>query len=686
MTASPSPARPRRRWRRLLLLLFVVLAVAVLLLPYALALPFVRGVAADRLSAQLGVPCRIEALSWSWSQGVVFAGLEIDNPPGFTTERPCLRVRSLTADPLRGLSLRPDVHVAGFELFVEQRADGRTNVQAIGRGTEAGDAPEAPEPSPAPEPAPAPPPDRDPMSSLPAFDLAVQEGRIEIRRDGRLLETATAVTCRVGRAPGADRTEITAAADLTAGRTSLALTHGDDGNTHAELQTDGLDLAQWAPLVAALAPDRVTTLAGKAVGALTADVRDGAIVLGGDLTVQAPRLGGPALRGMTLGGERWTLRPNVTLGRGADTVDASALAIDLGWFTLRGAPPPADAPHTFAARCTLDVAALAAFGGPMPTWLEGTGASLDGELRVPTRDLPTDAEGWTQAIAATLRLSVPRLDVAGFAFTDLVANGTLRDGAFALATADGARLDGGALVLSTEVDLRTLATLPLSAQLAWRGGRLHGGTTQVLRYAVPLLAGVPATGAALTGLCDVELQLTGPALRQGEQGWIAWLDAWRGSGSVGLREAAVQPTAALQPLLQPLGALTPGTSLGDGGRLAIDSFTAPFSFAEGAVRTTASEWLAKGKRLGLSGSVGFDGALAYDIDLSALLQGHRDGERALQALDGRLPPARIAGTLDAPKLALPDLTDVLRRVLEGAAEQRGKDVLQRALDELLKKR
>lgn len=683
MTATPTtPARPRRRWRRRLLLLLVALVVLVLLLPYALALPFVRSAASDRLSAQLGAPCRIDTLSWSWSDGVVLTGLQIDNPPGFASERPCLRVRSLTADPLRGLSLRPDVHVTGFELFVEQRADGRTNVQALGRGTAAADAPEPT--SPAPEPAPA--PDREPTASLPAFDLAVQDGRIEIRRDGQLLETATAVTCRVGRAPGADRTEIAATADLTAGRTSLALTHGDGGATHAELQTDGLDLAQWAPLVQALVPDRVTTLAGNAAGALTADVRDGAIALGGDLTVEAPQLGGPALRGMTLGGERWTLRPNVTFGRGASEVDASALAIDLGWFTLRGAPPPADAPRTFVAQCTLDLAALAAFGGPMPKWLEDSGAVLDGELRVPTAELPSDGAGWAQAIAATLRLSVPRLDVAGFAFTDLVANGALRDGAFTLSTADGARLDGGALALSADVDVRTLATLPLSAKLTWRGGRLHGGTTQVLRYAVPLLAGVPSTGAALTGLCDLELQLTGPALRADEQGWIAWLDAWRGSGSVSLRDAGLQPSAALQPLLAPLGALTPGTPLGDGGRLAIDSFTAPFSFAEGAVRTTASEWLAKGKRLGLSGSVGFDGALAYDLDLTALLQGHRDGERVLQALDGGLPPARLAGTLDAPKLALPDLTTVLRRVLEGTAEQRGKDLLQRALDELRKRR
>ncbi len=237
-------------------------------------------------------------------------------------------------------------------------------------------------------------------------------------------------------------------------------------------------------------------------------------------------------------------------------------------------------------------------------------------------------------------------------------------------------------MLFRSIDLTDLARLPTTASVGWRGGRLTGGATAGLRYVVPLFAGLDPDTAGLTGICDVRLALTGPAMPQDGEGWIAWFDRWRGDGEVGLRDAGFAPAKQLQGLLAPLGPLSQGAApIGKDGRLAIDAFSAPFTFAEGFVRTTAGEWLAAGRKIGLSGSVALDGSLDYGLDLTALLQGRKDGDRVLQALGGKLPPARLKGTLDAPALALPELGNVAQKLLE----QQGKDLLKKGLEDLIKK-
>jgi hypothetical protein len=206
----------------------------------------------------------------------------------------------------------------------------------------------------------------------------------------------------------------------------------------------------------------------------------------------------------------------------------------------------------------------------------------------------------------------------------------------------------------------------------------------VLRYALPLLAGVGADDG-VQGKASLTTSLRGPGRKAPQQTWLQWLDTWSGTGDLGLRDAAFTPAPALGELLAPLGALAGGTSLGDGTQLRLDSVTVPFRFARGAVRATATEWLVRGKRLGLSGEVRLDGALDYGLDLTDLLRGHRDGERVLQALGGTLPAARLRGTVAAPSLALPDLTSTLRRIAEQQLQQRGSDLLQQGLDELLRR-
>jgi hypothetical protein len=178
--------------------------------------------------------------------------------------------------------------------------------------------------------------------------------------------------------------------------------------------------------------------------------------------------------------------------------------------------------------------------------------------------------------------------------------------------------------------------------------------------------------------------LQGPARAVPGQNWLQLLDEWAGSGTLGLRNATVTPAPGLAGLLAPLGELVADGEHGTAGSLAIDSFEAPFRFERGAITMRAAKWLRKGKPIGVSGTTHLDGKLDLGFDLSALLRGHRDGERVLQAAGGTLPAARLTGTVASPALALPSIGDLLQKVLQRDLEEQASDGLRRLLDNLRK--
>lgn len=695
------PPKPRRRrWWRWLVLAVVLLGVSIAVLPYGVAIAPVRSFVARRIGEQLRGPCAIERLSWSWSTGLHVEGLEIGNPPGFPTERPALRVRRMTADVALGslASKQPRLtaSVDGLEVFVEQRADGTTNLQELGPRGASPPAPEPPPPAPPPTPNPPKRPPADRPQDGVRFDLTLRGGLVEIRREGALLETLRDLTVDVhGVAP--DDVSATAKAALTAGdvqfHASGAPTTGD---ANFGLECRGLDLARLEPLVATFAPGQVTALAGKAEGQLTGAARGGERVeLAGSLRVTDCRLAGPIVRDMDLRSAALDIGPQLVIDLGeTPSIDAEHTLVRTDWMQLSGVK--AEKPGTLRFDYMVDLQALAAFGGPMPAMLRDGAAVVTGTLDLPARDLPRDAAGWTKAIALSGKLTATGHELAGFSLDSLTVDAALRDGICKLTAAPPSQLDGGPVRADVQIDLTDFARMPMTATLGWQGGKLTGGAAQALRYAVPLFAGLDAAAAGVSGDCDLQMTLNGPALKADGQSWLAWLDQWSGNGSLGLRNAAFAPAQQLQGLLAPLGQLSRAVAplgllseglapLGDQGKLAIDSFTAPFAFAQGVVRTTAGEWLAKGQRIGLSGAVGFDGALDYALDLTALLKGHKDGERVLQALSGALPPAKLVGTLDAPRLGLPELGDVAKKLLEGELKQKAEDLLKKQAEDLLKK-
>ena len=60
------------------------------------------------------------------------------------------------------------------------------------------------------------------------------------------------------------------------------------------------------------------------------------------------------------------------------------------------------------------------------------------------------------------------------------------------------------------------------------------------------------------------------------------------------------------------------------------------------------------------------------MDFASLLKGHKDGEKVLAALGGKLPGAKLGGTVDAPQLGLPEVGDLATKLLE----QQGKHLLE----------
>lgn len=698
---APVPPRRRRRlFRRLIWWLGVPVAL-VLLAPHVVAFDFVREKIERELSAQLGARCHIGRLGFSWFSGAAVRDLRIDNPEGFPSERPALQLRRAAGDvglwSLCGGDFVLTGELDGCEAFVEQRADGKTNFEAIGAAHEVhtggdanggdGDHPDAAD-----------------VRSLLArlrLDLQVRDARVEIRRDGELLEAMRGLTCTVRKELGASQAFVDFDAQLaplqpggTDGRLGTKLQCDLDTKTvDGVLTASDVVLQRYAPLLQTFAPGQLTQCEGTVNG--TVRVRGGAagVQLGGELVVAAPRLAGPLLRGMAIHGERWSLTPELSAQFDGErtNADLSRCALDLGWLRLRGAPSPPDAPAgTMRLHGELDLAAMAAFGGPMPTWLRDGGSKLAIDVDVPAAVLRSefDVQALLGQLAATLRFDASELRAYGFTARGLALAGSLRDGALALQLGDGASLDGGAVVLSATASLTTDA--PAQLQLRWRNGELRGPVTQGLRYVVPLFAGLDADTAALQGRLDFGTSLQGPLRPRANETWLQWLDRWAGDGDIALRQVAFAPASQLGTLLQPVGTVfgptaTLGRTQNGKALLAVDDLKAPFRFAAGAITLQATQWLAQGKRIGLSGSTRLDGSLDFGFDLSDLLRGHRDGDRVLQLLGGSLPPASLRGTVSAPALALPDLQGVLERLLKDQAVNQGAGLLQRELDRLLRR-
>jgi hypothetical protein len=696
---------PKKRKNRLLRVLFwtaTVVSVLIVAAPHAVALDSFRAEVEQAMSDALGTECRVERIGFSWFSGFGVQGVQIANPPGFAADRPCLRIERFggTIHVVDAFLGRANVggSIEGLQLVIDEDEYGTSNLERLfGRGTTIKTSRGGDRPKDAPRDG---QPKLDGLERL-QLDLQLADARIEVRRRGETLETIEELDVRLHKSFDARRLALdvvghlaAAAGAVTRGKLAMEVRYDiDSGTLHGTSDTEGLELGRYAPLLRALAPDLLTEIEGRVDGRIDLTyTADGALAVDGSLTVAAPVLAGPALQGMRLHADRWTLRPTLSVPNldTPTTFDASRFAADFGFarivgLTQQDAEERLGRDDVLAFRCECDVAAMAEFGGPLPDWLKGSGSRATVFVGIPP-DALADPASLRDRLVAVLEGHADKVDLHGCEVRELTFAGSLRDGKAEFSTAESSLLNGGPLRLQVATDRLTTAGLPATVTLQWRGGELGGAITQALVYAVPLFVGIDPKAADLRGSCDLQLQLRGPTARAGGENWLQLANRWAGEGSVSLSAASLKPPAALQGILQPLGAtLGPQFALGDGGRLSIESFANEFTIREGFVESKLGSWLARGKKIGLSGRIALDGTVDYGLDVSALLAEHRDGARVLAALGGKAPAAGLRGSVTAPQLQLPDFGAAFAAAAKNELEKQGKDLLQRGLDELFKK-
>jgi hypothetical protein len=137
-----------------------------------------------------------------------------------------------------------------------------------------------------------------------------------------------------------------------------------------------------------------------------------------------------------------------------------------------------------------------------------------------------------------------------------------------------------------------------------------------------------------------------------------------GDGNIDLDDAFVQSTNWIGELMQ---------FAGQSNKLSIPKVAVPFSVKDSKVVTNELPVEGAGLSMRLGGSAGLDGKLDY---LLRLKSDHKGGKfeklASLLDKDGYLP-LRLGGSIDSPKLKLPDVKDALLDRLGGLLDRGGKD-------------
>jgi hypothetical protein len=717
MPTTAVPPKPRRRWwRRLFFAAFTVLLV-IAVAPHAIALTSVREQIEAAIGDELGVRCRIDRLGFSWFSGIAAEGIELANPIGFPADHPMVRIRRCEGDLDLSQAVRGRFSLSGamigMQLFVDQHADGTTNVGFLEAGQERDRTQGSGSPRKGRRRGDGSVTSSSPVDlALVRLSLQVRESQLEIRREGRLLESLSDLTCQIQKPFGSQRVTLdldTRLLPTTAASPAGRLTVRLDGNlatraANALLTTTALDLQRWRPLVDAFAPGGLTALAGVANGTITATSAGGDYACNGELVIDNPNIAGPLVGDLVLQAPKWRLTPTMTVTTSADgtrTVDAEGFSLSLGFAEIRMMPnwqigETLHGEQGLGFSASIDLEQIARLAPSLPGWVSNPGGNLVASLAVPFAALEDPNRPLLERLVGVLRPakgSTIGITLGGQSFREGSLWGSLNEGQLTLELISGPpppERNEIPFGLSAHVDLRAGQRLTSELDISLHDQALSGSSTNLLRYLVPVFAGLERS-SDLVGTCTLHANLAGPLQRSGAQNWLQLFDEWTGKGTAGLKKASFTPIPALRGLLQPLGSFAAlgdvaNTALGKSGKLEITSLSMPWTLRQGLLETKAGQWLSKGQAIGLSGTARLDGTLDYGFDLSALLQGHRDGERVLQALGGKLPLAKLRGSVSAPNLAMPDVGTVARNVLQGGLEKEGTNVLRRALDDLLKKR
>ena len=533
-----------------------------------------------------------------------------------------------------------------------------------------------------------------------SFDLGLDAREVVIARNGEPIDQFAAIKIAASKSQGSPKLRTLLELEGVAGegksKSSLLCTAESDTKTkftRGVLQLAGIQLAEWRRFAGdSISIEDLSRADGTVSGRLDFEADFGSarrVDVNGDVAIAAPRFEGALLNGASLRAERFVFSPSIRLLApdldGKNRIDLGKTSLDLGFLRVMSLDAAAREQRGIrdggALEFTGDLTAIAALGGPFAQ-LQGTTGKASGILALPKELFEGDLDS---ALAVLRDVSKLRADAEitglsrsykGFDVLDARVTAKLENGMLTAQSAESTRVNAGPLQIALRADA-TKEAMPFELSLAWKGGAVAGEAAELLRYLVPLLAGASGKAADFRSVCDLDVSLDGFALRRGDENALQWLDRWSGKGAITLTNGRVVPAPALQPLL---------SLLGQPQELAIDRLSSTFALQQGAITHRAMKWISKGQDYGLSGKVRLDGGMELGMDLTSLLQQHKDG-KAIAGFLGDAPlTASIAGTIDAPKLATPDLSKLLQQALQAAPrqllEQRGQDLLQKGLDRL----
>jgi hypothetical protein len=683
------PSRLRSIFKLVLILLALAVAV-VLALPTILSMGWMRSRMEREMSRNLGTDVRLGGFSMGWLSGLSIDDLKIANPTGFSATDDLFAMKSLRGDAsftdlLRG-RFGIEGSIDGLALRVVQRADGTTNVGSL-LGVKAG-GPSDPKADPDRGPAP---------SELPAqaldladlrLDLQLRDALIEVSHEvNGVLERLEHVEAKLSKSYGDNVIRLTFACDLTRpsggspGRLEFSLDADADPTKPIAggLRAKDLDLARYRPILATFLPaDRIEAFEGVVAANTTIHGRrDQEIVVDGSIEISKPRIAGQLVGGLDLGADTWRIEPGTAIAMDATGkpkgIDVARLAVDLGFCKLRGLPTEPSSPGALGIGFDFDVDALAARGGELLAAVKGSGTRVQGTVRLPAVDKLGTAEiaSLVKEIGIEATALVKSLPIGGQELGGVNAKLGMSGGTLALEVQSGT-YGGGPLALRAKVDAADFETLPIEASIEVDGARIGAQAIEALQYVFPLAAGAAVTGGSgapvgLDGKFGLKLSFTGEAMPTAGVDTLTWLSGFSGKGSIGIAEGKLRPAAGLQSILQLAG----GAS-----ELGFKDFASEFSIAKGFVESLGGKLEAAGQNYGLVGKTGFDGKLAWSVDVRNLLASRKDGKRVLELIGSTPIDAALGGTLDAPSLVMPKIDEIVKTALEKAVKDGAKNLLE----------
>ncbi len=227
-------------------------------------------------------------------------------------------------------------------------------------------------------------------------------------------------------------------------------------------------------------------------------------------------------------------------------------------------------------------------------------------------------------------------------------------------TVNPAELNGGPLTMSLAMQEQG-AQNALALKVNWSGGRAAYGLTPLLRYAFPLLAGLPAddekkiAGIDFHAIMSLDLEASGPLPSKGEAKEEMYRK-WNGNGTYRLANGGFTPSSALTQLFSALGQPKQ--------RIDFDQADGTFQIENGKVHVRGLDVGGKDGHLLISGTTGMQGALDHNIDFTDWLKQHTQGRRALAALGNKPVAAKLSGDLTKPRL---EVADFAKKILENGA-------------------